>query len=237
MKIKDTIIGIVALVWFLATFVGIIVVMESDNKWLALALGGQLSFILGIVIISSRIKEKNFNLVDGLLFIFPTLGLGGIVASLVIYFEMEPVIDFCKEYMVYAFLGVFLLAGLIMLFAWYRSTIWIKVICTQRIEAKCIEVKEIYKPARHGLRKSFCPVYQFYFNGNWHEVCNNVFFNLSKAQENEMYEIYVNPKNPNQYYEVIRGNATGIQLLIMGLVFTIMSVVVIILYSSARYGL
>lgn len=237
MKIKDTIIGIVALVWFLATFVGIIVVMESDNKWLALALGGQLFFILGIVLISSRIKEKNFHLVDGLLFIFPILGLGGIVASLVIYFEIEPVIDFCKEYMVYAFLGVLLLAGLIMLFAWYRSAIWLKVICTQRIEAKCIEVMEMFRSTEHGFRKKFCPVYQFYFNGNWYDVCNNVFSNLSKAQEGEIYEIYINPKNPNQFYELTRGYTLGIGLLIIGLIVTTMSVVSIVLYSRARYGL
>lgn len=232
MKYKDTILGIVAAIWFIASVFGFAVLMESEDKWLAPAVGGQVFLILGVVFIGSRMAEHTFGFSDLLLFIFPVLGIVGIVASFILRFGSEEFLDICRYYMIYAFLGVFTLAGIIMLVAWYRTTIWLKRLCTLRVEADCINVMEQYKYVDGCRIITFCPVFQFYYNGTIHEVCNNIFTNLTDFQEDQIYEIYINPNKTEQFYVPDQNNKVGIGLLIMGLVFTVFSVIVMMLYSG-----
>ena len=232
MKYKDTILGIVAAIWFIASIFGFAVLMESEDKWLAPAVGGQVFLILGVVFIGSRMAEHTFGFSDLLLFIFPVLGIVGIVASFILRFGSEEFLDICRYYMIYAFLGVFTLAGIIMLVAWYRTTIWLKRLCTLRVEAECINVMEQYKYVDGRRIITFCPVFQFYYNGTIHEVCNNIFTNLTDFQEDQIYEIYINPNKTEQFYVPDQNNKVGIGLLIMGLVFTVFSVIVMMLYSG-----
>ena len=232
MKYKDTILGIVAAIWFIASIFGFAVLMESEDKWLAPAVGGQVFLILGVVFIGSRMAEHTFGFSDLLLFIFPIMGIVGIVASFILRFGSEEFLDICRYYMIYAFLGVFTLAGIIMLVAWYRTTIWLKRLCTLRVEAECINVMEQYKYVDGRRIITFCPVFQFYYNGTIHEVCNNIFTNLTDFQEDQIYEIYINPNKTEQFYVPDQNNKVGIGLLIMGLVFTVFSVIVMMLYSG-----
>ncbi len=231
MKYKDTILGIVVAIWFIASLFGFAVLMESENKWLAPAVGGQIFLILGVVFIGSRMAEHTFGFSDLLLFIFPVLGIVGIVASFILRFGSEEFLNICRYYMIYAFLGVFTLAGIIMLVAWYRTTIWLKRLCTLRVEADCINVMEQYKYVDGRRVITFCPVFQFYYNGTIHEVCNNVFTNLTDFQEDQIYEIYINPNKTEQFYVPDQNNQVGIWQLIMGLAFTVFSIIVMVLYS------
>lgn len=230
---KDTIIGIVAAIWFIASVFGFAVLMESEDKWLAPAVGGQIFLILGVVFIGSRIKEHTFGFSDLLLFIFPIMGIVGIAASYILRFGSEKILNICKHYVIYALLGVFMLAGIIMIIAWYRTTIWLKSLCTQRVKADCINVMENYRYVDGRRRITFCPVFQFYYNGTIHEVCNNLFTNFTDYQEDGIYEIYINPNNTEQFYLPDQNSKVGIGLLLMGSISIIFSVAGILLYSGA----
>lgn len=233
---KDTIFGIVLLIWFLASFAGIFVVAGMEQGWLIPVIMGQVFVILGIFFIVSFMKSGNFGYTEYLLFLFPLLGLGCIIGGFVFHYGGSEVISRFEVYLPYVILGVFVLLGIFTIGVWYRNTVYLVERCSQRIEAKCIDFKSQYRIIDNSRVLTFCPIYQFYYNGNTYEVCNNIYSNLADFRVNEVYDIYINPNKPEQFYQPAQNKRAAWGSLIVGTILIVFPSIVMVLYTNGLNG-
>lgn len=231
MKKKDTIIGVAFLVWFFASIGGMLYVIKIGQIWLFPAFFGQYFLVFGILGINSFVQEGKFGYDALWSLLFPLVGIVCIAASFVWHFGSEELWEKCMEYIPYAGLGLFVLAGLYMMGMWIRSRFLLEKICSQRVEAKCIEVLNNIESRNGSRTTTYCPVYQFYYNGNMYDVCNNVYTNLFCPEVNTVYEIFINPTNPTQFYEPTGNKRTGIIMLILGICFIVFPIFGMVMYS------
>ena len=60
-----------------------------------------------------------------------------------------------------------------------------------------MEVKSRY----HKGSRTYCPIYEIYFRDEMIQICNNVYTNMNHIEVGETREVYVNPENPQEFYE------------------------------------
>jgi hypothetical protein len=124
-------------------------------------------------------------------------------------------------------LGIFLLVGLIFLgIAFYIAKIHYKD-CNVEMKATCKKVKH-NKRNKNRDDITHCPVYEIYYNGQEMTVCNNVYTKGTTPKVGDIRTIYINPNNPNKYYEVKQNRLIVIFISIIGISCIIPFIVVIL---------
>lgn len=218
---KDTILGIVFLIWFLGSFVGMIVISATEFAWLMPAFFSQFFLVVGIVMIIDTKKKGRFSGTDYLFCIPLLVGVGGIVYCFLKRFASKEFWDACASVLLpilpYVALSVFVIMGIFMLVVAYKKTISIRKICTHEVEAMCIDVKMEYrnKDGRQRMQPLYSPVFEFYYKSQEYHVCNNIFSN-KKYEVGDYYYINIDPMNPTYFYVVKENLKIGLVLFFLG---------------------
>lgn len=69
--------------------------------------------------------------------------------------------------------------------------------CTKAVRARCIDLK---KEDRQSA--AVAPVYRFFYDGEYRNVCSGEYSSMYEPVIGKCYEIFINPLNPNEFYEI-----------------------------------
>ncbi len=229
---KNMIISIVFIVWFVVSVAGMIYVSKTGQNKLFLAILGQYFLVFGIIGIGAAISDKKFGFANMPLLLFPFVGVVLIAFGFIMQYGSDEFKASCMDNLPYGILGIFALIGVWLLCMCFLEGVWLKKICTQRVNAKCIDVIEMYQHSSSGgSRLVYCPIYEFYYNGTTYQVCDNKYTNVVRPEVGYTYEIFINHNKPKQFYDPERNRKMNMILLILGIAFVSLSIFAIVMYS------
>lgn len=174
--------GAIFLVWFMASFIGMIYFFET-NPSIGFIIFGQYFLVFGIVALFSKIKL-------GLL--FAGVGLGIIVIPILIRHPELLSFSVNWEFLGLVAFGVIsLCSGLTVLGCWINAKNKLKAKCTSFVDATVILIK-----------REKTPIYEFEFNNKKFKIrgCLD-----KKKKVGDHCNLQVNPNNPREvYFDFIR---------------------------------
>lgn len=214
------------LVWFIGSIAGIFIAI-STAPGLVLSVFGQFFFVIGLIVLFTGIKERNFK---PIFLIFILIGFLLIMYGVVLEFCEPDTQDNFKALIPYFGIGIFFVTGILSFAnAIVRNAMEKK--CTHLVQATCVEIKHRRRQVQteHGSRPTqhyvYCPVYNYTYNGKLYEACNYFFSLDTNACLGQQYDVYINPEHPKQFKETgesVRMNSTELGI---GIIFTIISII------------
>lgn len=93
-----------------------------------------------------------------------------------------------------------------------------KRVCTERVTARCVDIKSHYVSTKHGRRLVYAPVWEFEFYGKIYTADENDYSNIKDYEIDDIQEIFINPLDPQEIYRKVSG--TIIFAIIFGLLFS-----------------
>ncbi len=214
-KAGQAIISIVFLLWFVASIGLLIYFAKTGKTALALSVFGQYFLVFGIIGLVSSISDGGFKLKSLPILLFPLVGIGAIAGGIIIQYGSEELKKKSIDALPMIFIILFIIIGVGLIIGGLYSAIYLKLTCTEYVNAECVEAKKQYNKNRCEV---YCPVYSFSYNGQNYKVCNDVYTNRYYPAVGQQYELYINPNNPMQFYEPYRTMSTGIFMMIFGVV-------------------
>ena len=182
--------------WFIGSFIGMIIFAVNDKLPIVAMIIGQYLLVFGIIIVRSGIKNKNLK--PGALLVI-AVGVGCIGGGAIFQFGNHAMRNMAVEVLPYAFmiLGLSVVIGNYLYFKKKHES------CTFCVEATCARIKEERRKEPGETRPTYlyCPVYVGDFRGETVTFCNEHYCNKKYVKEGEKREIYVNPENPQEFYE------------------------------------
>lgn len=76
---------------------------------------------------------------------------------------------------------------------------------------------------------AYCPVYVFRLNGVLYQVCDNIYVTGCPQKVSEHYTIFINPEDPEDFYDPNRKPTSVIVMLILGFAFAVPGMVFMVL--------
>lgn len=201
--------GIVFLIWFFMSIMGMIYFAELQNTIVAVALFGQCFLVFGLVI--TFISKEKVGIIPMLVGGTVLIGVG------INMFSTEEVKTLFNDRGIPILVGAaFFLVGLGMLIIPRYTENQKKNRCTYPVEAKCIRIIK----DNHDRRTLYAPVFEFYAGGEVHTYNSDLYSNVVIPNIGDCEILYVNPEN---YSEVYRPTPSVHKKLIgfMGIIFTI----------------
>lgn len=220
--------GIAFLSWFVLSIVGLIASAKVGQLGWTAILFGQYFVVFGMVGLVSEIKS-GFR--HPIMVIFAVIGFLVVTCGFLWQFGDEVL----KESVVYhipnMMAGVFMLVGMLLLVQIVIEKMEQKK-CTYAVQGKCVEVKWRYSSSSNvGSTKNYCPVYEYYYNGRTYTGSQGVYTNIIRVIEGEYREIFLNPDNPEVFYEKGMSRAFNGMSLFLGVIFVAVSIVVVYAYN------
>ena len=128
--------------------------------------------------------------------------------------------------------GIFLLVGVLLLAGIVSDKLRQKK-CTCVVQGKCVEVKWKYSNTGNsvGGGRVYCPVYEYYYNGQTYTGSRGIYTNMIYVAEGEEREIFINPDKPEMFYEKGMSRTTNAMALFLGTLFVAVSAIVIYAYN------
>jgi len=229
---KNLIISIVFIVWFVASIAVMIYISKTGHNKLFLAILGQYLLVFGIAGISATVSSGEFGFANMPVLLFPFVGVVLIAFGFIMQYGSDEFKAKCIDDLPYGILGVFALIGIWLLCMCFLEGVWLRKRCTQRVNAKCINIIEMYHHSNLGGRRLvYCPVYEFYYNGTTYQVCDNKYTNMVRPEVGYTYEIFINHNKPKQFYDPERSRKMNLVILILGIAFLSLSIFSMIMYS------
>ncbi len=213
-KTSDAIISVVFILWFVASIVGMIFVAKTGRTALLLALFGQFFLVFGVIGLVSSISEGGFKLKQIPILIFPLVGAGAITAGFIIQYGSEDFKAKCYDALPYIAILLFAIIGVGLIIAGLYNAFYLKLVCKEHVDAECVEV--LVTKNSHG-GEVWCPVYSYSYNGQNYKSSNDIYSNGIYPSVGQYYELYINPKNPMQFYEPHNSIRTGFFMAILGI--------------------
>lgn len=203
--------SLLCMVWFVASLAGMIYLAGTGGEILMLAVLGQYFLVFGIAGILSNIKNKAL-LVANL--IFPLAGLGLIAVSLWLTYGGERGKEILMVSVPYIAMGAFMVIGILVMAVPYVGAARRRKRCTLAVNAVCVAVDTRY----HKGRRTVCPTYEFYYNGENHRVCDHVYYG-TEVPEGAICTIYVDPADLKVFWHEERAKRESRDAALMGIVF------------------
>lgn len=100
-------------------------------------------------------------------------------------------------------------------------------VCTESVMATCVMVKSHMVRGKNGSRRVYCPVWEFYFDGNTYTAEENSYNGSSRFEVGDIQEIFCNPLDPEEIYRKVKG--TILSVMIFGAVFAAFGILIICL--------
>ena len=200
-------VSVIFLIWFFGSILAMIFFAKNEMGYLAIGAFGQIFLVIGIFVTVSGIKNKNFN---PIFLLFPIVGLGAVIVSVISQFGTGAVLDALEDSVPYLLLGVFFIAGLIMMIMAFRLYFGNKMRCKDYVVGTCVEILEKYDDYGELL---VCPVYEANYGMQKLRLCNDVYSNVSDIDVGDVKDLYVNPNNPEEFCS---GKGNVAVLLVLG---------------------
>ncbi|MBQ8527102.1 MAG: hypothetical protein IJ429_01390 [Lachnospiraceae bacterium] len=222
----ETLFSIVFLIWFLGSIAGLVIAAKIGQPGWALVIFGQYFVVFGIIALHNEIKNGFRN---PIFLIFLAVGL--IVVTCALMWQLGD--DAAKKNVIKQIpnvaAGIFFLVG-VLLFAGIISEKKQQKKCTCAVQGKCVEVKWHYSNSSGG-GKTYCPVYEYYYNGQVYTGSQGIYTNLLSVGEGEYREIFLNPDKPDMFYEKGMSHMLNGVSLFFSVTFIAVSAVVIYAYN------
>ena len=221
------VLSFVFIVWLVGSVIGMIYSGTHGMSSLAIALGGLLFFVFGVIIIGLGLAQDNFQAPT---VFFPFVGMGMIAYGLINYKGDEKLVKLMEMFLPYLILMLFLAIGVGMI-------VWGIIMCrkedeqcTEVIMATCVGIQE----KKHDGTMLECPVYEIEFQGETLQICNNWYTNQNTVTVGEQRELHINPENPNNYYEGKKENFLGVGIALFGGVIVMMILLTLFMMIALR---
>lgn len=209
----STAFGVVFVIWFIASMLGLIYFGTLGNGNATLAIFGQYFFVFGLVITFAATPKSKLGI------IFVLVGVAILIGTGINFFGTEEIMYIFNEKVIPILLSaVFLLPGLGMLIIPRRIENKKKNRCTFPVEAKCIKIVEEYDG--EGGRV-YAPVFEFYVGGEVFTYNYDTYSALGVPNIGDTEILYVNPENYSDIYRMTPSIHKKL-IAFMGITFTIM---------------
>ena len=214
--------SVVFVIWFIASIVAMIYFSQTNKGALVVTIFGQYFLVFGLIAVISSLKSKKF---QAFTLIFPVIGIGAMAGGCIFRFGTEELKKQAEAALPYLFLGLFFIIGVSLVLGTYLTSKRKHEVCNYCITATCVEVKSHYDDGS----RTYCPVYEVYFRHETMQICNNFYTNIHRVEVGETREIYLNPEDPNEFYEPKEELSTKRFTYILGGIFVITSVFALVM--------
>lgn len=230
-SIGSIVIGVVFLVWFFGSMAAAFLAAKAGQAgWTAFCLG-QIFLVIGIMVVYKQIKQDE---VEPIFFVFSIVGFFMMVCGFLWQTGAGAMRDWVADMVPLLLLGLFLVVGILIVIS---ALIGInrRGKCTVAVPGKCVEVKWRYRSSGDSGTMFYCPVYEYAYNGRFYTGCEEVYVAGDCVAEGEYREIFINPEQPEQFFEKGRGEAANTILLCFGLIFIAVSSMLLSLCYHANF--
>lgn len=220
---KSKTIGIVFLVWFFASLVGMLFVGETESpaKWLMI-LFGQYFVVFGSIAVYANKGAKRFPSIVLMLLLVGLVCVGSGIYMLVggedataKMFDFAPVL----------IMAVFPVAGILMIHMSVSEMLYLKRNCTYEVDAKCVDVSTSHRKTNQGRRRTiYMPTYSVWMDGKEYRIWNNK-YTSKQYVVGEYYKLKVNPADVNEFVDVNSKSVHG-GMLVVGIIFIVITAVI-----------
>lgn len=224
----EKIFSVVFLSWFVLSIAALIATAKLQALgWTAIVFG-QYFVVFGLAGLMNEIKA-GFR--HSIIIVFPVVGFAVVISGFLWQFGNEVVKENVVKHIPNMMAVVFLLVGILLLVQVIIEKAEQKK-CTFAVQAKCVEVKWHYSTSKNGgSSKTYCPVYEYYYNGQVYTGSQEIYTNMIYVGEGEYREIFVNPDKPTVMYEKGMSSTFHLMSLMLGVLFVSVGAVVIYAYN------
>lgn len=224
----DKILGAAFLIWFVASIAGMIGAAKlQEMGWVAIVFG-QYFIVFGFAGLFNEIKS-GFR--HPIVITVPVVGLLVVICGLLWQFGDEMTKANVASQIPNMAAGMFMLVGALLLIGIIYEKLEQKM-CTHAVQGKCVDVKWHYSSSNNGRNtKTYCPVYEYYYNGQTYTGSQEIYTNIIHVGVGEYREIFINPNKPTVFYEKGMSRALNLVSLIIGVLFILVSAVVVYAYN------
>ena len=210
------------------TFIfGIVLVVAAKMNigWLTGAATGAIFAFVAAILLKYEMKKEKKHVAFPALFLI--IGVILIMMSLFSLLANDGMKASVSAYSDVIMLAVFVLVGLGMIIVPLINRSRLKKVCTQPVQAKCIELLN----PRHGnsFPRKRAPLYEFYYNGETRRLMNGVYSSKGYPQIGEVREIFIDPTYLDEYYDPKSSAANLIFTCILGTFFMGMGILCFVL--------
>ena len=167
----------------------------TGENWRGLTGAGGLFLFISIMFLIEEMKKKKKRI--AFLMIFFVVGLILFAVGLLMRFARGEFLDtllLYKQFLSFMVVGG---VGLTAILAIPYSIIRKKKYCTYKVSAQVVDILSDHSDDT----TVYCPIYEFYYNGEPHRIKNNLYSNTGVPDIGEFREIYVDIENMDEYYE------------------------------------
>lgn len=199
-KTFDKIIGAMLLIWFVVTVILMIVLSQSSDKsnsWLILILFFQLFAVFGVFgIVSDLIKKHRF---QKALLLPLVIGAGGCIITLLIQNSEGEKREFILKLLAVLFPLVFAAIGTGIVVSSLRAKYHTKNVCTEPVNAKCVDVATLSTTVNGRTTYKFVPTYEYEYEGE--SYTSTVYKTPEYRVVGNSYDILINPDKPKEAFD------------------------------------
>lgn len=224
----EKIFSVVFLIWFVLSLGALIATAKLQALgWTAIVFG-QYFVVFGV---AGLINEIKAGFRHPIIIVLPLVGFTVVISGLLWQFGNEVMKGNVVKHIPNMVAGVFLFVGILLLVQIVIDKLEQKK-CTCAVQGKCVDVKWHYSNSSDGRsQKTYCPVYEYYYNGQTYTGSQEIYTNLISVSEGEYRELFINPEKPTVFYEKGMSSTYNIMSLILGVIFVAVGVIVIYAYN------
>lgn len=212
---KKKIMSALILIVFFGGILGAVIFKDIDQRITVIFVGGVFFFVGLLCIIDNKLTFKNAPL---LIFCIVGVIMAGIPLWLILGEKYPDSVPPLTDDLINEIAGLIcIIVGVSIAVFPTLAEIHKKRVCTERVTAKCIDVKSHYVSGKNGMRRVYSPVWEFEFYGKLYVADENNYSSNRNFEVDDIQEIFINPLDPQEIYRKVSG--TIISAMIFGLVF------------------
>lgn len=123
------------------------------------------------------------------------------------------------------FLSLFFVVGIGLCMSEFRTAFAAKKYLTERVQGKCISHQSASGTGKLNTKRS---IFEYMYGDKVYRSCESVYANKGYAKLGEVREIMISPENPRCIYDPIAGKARKIGGFKVGMIFIVITAVVVI---------
>ena len=136
---KGIIIGMLCLIWGLGSIAAMLFCSKLENHTgILLVLLGQFFLVIGLIAVICNRKAKPYPFI---VLVFPLAGIALLVCGIYILTKGEIALSMLDQYAPYILIWIFPLAGIMMIAGTLWKIRYLKQVCTQEVQAKCVDIE------------------------------------------------------------------------------------------------
>lgn len=118
--------------------------------------------VIGLIAVICNRKAKPYPFI---VLVFPLVGIALLVCGIYILTKGEIALSMLDQYAPYILIWIFPLAGIMMIAGTLGKIRYLKQVCTQEVQAKCVDIESASAAGTHRRKHVTMPVYSISYNG------------------------------------------------------------------------